>query len=178
MEHVNIKIFATADSSPVAFAEAIPVFHRWIQSRDLPELVIDVADYSHVPAGPGVLLIGHEANYALDNAGNRPGFLYSRKVADGASASDSLQRAYDSALTGSRRMEAEPEFQGKLKFNPKELEITLNDRLLYPNTEAGWKSVETALTAFLDGLYGARAYRVIRPSDPRERLSMLVSAVG
>jgi hypothetical protein len=176
MEHVNIKIFVAADSGSVPFSAAIPVFHRWIQSRDLPELLIDVADYAHVPAGPGVLLIGHEANYALDNAHNRPGFLYSRKVADGASASESLRRAYNSALAASHRMESEPEFQGKLKFNPKALEITLNDRLLYPNTEEGWKSVEPALTEFLDELYGVGAYGVTRPTDPRERLSVLVTA--
>jgi hypothetical protein len=175
MEHVNIKIFAAADSSSVRLADAIPVFHRWIQSRDLPELLIDVADYSHVPAGPGVLLIGHEANYALDNARNRPGFLYSRKAEDGASASESLQRAHTiPRSSASRRLEGEPEFQGKLKFNPDELEITLNDRLLYPNTDEGWKSVEPALTAFLDGLCGAGGYSVKRSTDPRERLSVLV----
>jgi hypothetical protein len=173
MEHVNIKIFAV-DSSNVRFADAIPVFHRWIQSRDLPELLIDVADYSHVPAGPGVVLVGLEANYALDNAHNRPGLLYVRKATDGAPASESLRRSYDSALAASRRLEAEPEFQGKLKFNPDELEITLNDRLLYPNTEEGWKSVEPALTAFLDGLYGAGVYDLQRSTDPRERLSVLV----
>ena len=92
MEHVNIKIFA-ADSPSVRFADAIPVFHRWIQSRDLPELLIDVADYSHVPAGPGVVLIGLEANYALDNAHNRPGLLYVRKATDGAPASESLTKS-------------------------------------------------------------------------------------
>jgi hypothetical protein len=173
MEHVNIKIFA-ADSPNVRLADAIPVFHRWIHSRDLPELLIDVADYSHVPAGPGVVLIGLDANYALDNAHNRPGFLYSRKATDGAPASESLSRSYDSALAGSRRLEAEPEFQGKLKFNPDELEITLNDRLLYPNTEEGWKSVEPALTSFLDGLYGEGAYDLQRSTDPRERLSLRV----
>jgi hypothetical protein len=178
MEHVNIKIFAIADSSNVRFADAIPVFHRWIQSRDLPELLIDVADYSHVPAGPGVVLVGHEANYALDNARNRPGFLYVRKAADGASASESLRRAYDSALTASRRLEAEPEFQGKFSFNPDDLEITFNDRLLYPNTGEGWTSVEPALTAFLDGLYGAGTYAVTRSTDPRERLSVLVGRLS
>jgi hypothetical protein len=176
MEHVNIKIFATGDSSNVRFADAIPAFHRWIQSRDLPELLIDVADYSHVPAGPGVLVIGHEANYALDNERNRPGLLYSRKVADGTTAGNGLRRAYDSALSASRRLEAEPEFQGKLKFNTGEIEITLNDRLLYPNTEDGWKSVEPELTAFLDGLYGSGMYNVTRPTDPRERLSVHVVA--
>ncbi len=152
MQHVSIKIFAAGGGSP-RLADAIPAFHRWIQKRDLPELLIDVADYSHVPAGPGVVLVGHEANYALDNAHNRPGLLYSRKVADG-----SLKQAYDAAVAASLRLEAEPEFQGKLHFDARRIEIILNDRLLYPNTEAGWSSVETELTAFLDGLYGAGAY--------------------
>ncbi len=154
MEHVSIKIFAAGDTTNVRFADAIPVFHRWIQSRDLPEMLIDVADYSHVPAGPGVVLIGHQANYALDNAHNRPGLLYSRKLADGLPDGESLKQAYETALRASRRLEAEPEFEGRLRFDPRQLEITLNDRLLYPNTDAGWKSVEPALTAFLDGLYG------------------------
>jgi len=175
MEHINIKIFAAENSANVRFADAIPVFHRWIQRRDLPELLIDVADYSHVPAGPGVVLIGHEANYALDNARNRPGLLYSRKSALNSADSGSLKQAYDAALTASLRMESEPEFQGKLRFDPRQLEITLNDRLLYPNTDAGWNSVEPELTAFLNGLYGTGAYSVMRPADPRERLSVIVA---
>ncbi|MDR3717820.1 MAG: hypothetical protein P4K98_03405 [Bryobacteraceae bacterium] len=170
MQHVSIKIFAAGGDSP-RLADAIPAFHRWIQKRDLPELLIDVADYSHVPAGPGVVLIGHEANYSLDNARNRPGLLYSRKVADG-----SLKQAYDAALAASVRLEAEPEFQGKLHFNSRQIEITLNDRLLYPNTEAGWNSVEPELRAFLDGLYGAGAYSLARPADARERLGVTVTA--
>lgn len=176
MQHVNIKIFVTADTSAVHFAAAIPVFHRWIQQRALPELLIDVADYAHVPAGPGVILIGFEANYSLDNARNRPGLLYNRKAADAAPAGDALQRAYDAALAACRKLEQEPEFQGKLKFDAGEIEITLNDRLLYPNTEAGWNSVEPELTAFLNGLYGAGAYSLTRPADARERLSVQVAA--
>jgi hypothetical protein len=177
MEHVSIKIFSAADTPNARFADAIPVFHRWIQGWTLPELLIDVADYSHVPAGPGVLLIGHEANYALDNAGSRPGLLYVRKAADGASAGESLRRSHDAALSASRRLEAEPEFEGKLRFNPRELEITFNDRLLHPNTDDGWKSVEPALTSFLDGLYGEGTYALTRRStDSRERLSAHVLA--
>ena len=175
MEHVSIKIFAAADTPNVCFADAIPVFHRWIQGRTLPELLIDVADYSHVPAGPGVLLIGHEANYALDDARNRPGLLYVRKTADVASAGESLRRSHDAALSASRRLEAEPEFEGKLRFNPRELEITFNDRLLHPNTDDGWNGVKPALTSFLNALYGAGAYAITRSYDPRQRLSVLVT---
>ncbi|WP_321473801.1 hypothetical protein [uncultured Paludibaculum sp.] len=164
MEHVNVKIFAEPGAQ-VALEEAIPVFHRWIQKRDLPELLIDVTDYSHVPAGPGVLLIGHEANYSLDNGHNELGVLYNRKA---PVEGDSLKQAYESALVASARLEQE--FEGKLKFRHDEVEVTLNDRLLHPNTEEGWAAVRGQLEQFFDGLFEPGHYTVQKASDPRERL--------
>ena len=38
-----------------------------------------MADYRHVPEGPGVMLIGHQANYSVDNTDNRLGVRYNRK---------------------------------------------------------------------------------------------------
>lgn len=171
MQHVNIKVFAES-AADIRLADAIPVFHRWIQSGDLPELLIDVADYSHVPAGPGVVLIAHEANYSLDSSRNRLGLLYNRKA---AANGEGLQQAYDAAVSACRRLEQEPEFQGKLKFDPRKLEITWNDRLLHPNTDSGWEAVRHELTGFLDGVLGAGTYRLARASDPRERLRVTVT---
>ena len=37
--------------------DAVGVFHHWIKDTVCPEMLIDVAEYSHVPAGPGVMLI-------------------------------------------------------------------------------------------------------------------------
>lgn len=57
---LQLKIFFAADvAQGLALDPFIPVFHRWIEERTLPELVIDVANYAHVPEGPGVVLIGH-----------------------------------------------------------------------------------------------------------------------
>src|SRR5258708_1266009 len=77
---INSKIFTTPETS-FDHTEAVKVFHRWIKETVCPELLIDVAEYSHVPAGPGVLLIAHEANYSFDNRENRIGLLYNRKAA-------------------------------------------------------------------------------------------------
>lgn len=163
MEHVNVKLFAEPGTE-VRLEDAIPVFHRWIQQRDLPELLIDVTDYSHVPAGPGVLLIGHEANYSLDNGNNELGVLYSRKTAVEGNA---LQQAYQAAVAAAGRLERE--WPG-LKFRRDEVEVTLNDRLLHPNTEAGWQAVRAELEQFFDGLFEAGRYSLQRPTDPRQRL--------
>jgi hypothetical protein len=176
MEHVNIKIFATTRGD-FAIADAIPIFHRWIQKRDFPELAIDVADYSHVPEGPGVLLIAHEANYSLDYARNQLGLLYNRKAASSGDSQEQLRQAYDAAICACRHLEREPEFEGKLGFDANHLEIVFNDRLLYPNTEESWQKVRPEAARFLDTIFGAGNYVLERQGEPRERLRAVVRGV-
>jgi hypothetical protein len=76
-QRIVVKVYL--EDKAVAPHDFIPVFHRWIQTRALDEVLIDVADYSHVHDGPGVLLICHEANYAIDVIDGRPGLVYARK---------------------------------------------------------------------------------------------------
>ncbi len=177
MQHVNIKIFAK-NAAAVDPADAIPVFHRWIQKRELPELLIDVADYTHVPEGPGVLLIAHEANYSLDYAQDRLGLLYNRKAKGEGDAQVQLRQAYDSALKACGQLENEPEFQGKLKFDPNELELVFNDRLLHPNTDEGWAAVEPETKRFFDEVFGAGQYVLERKGEARERLQASIRKVA
>jgi hypothetical protein len=173
MQHVNIKIFAKSRPA-VNVADAIPVFHRWIQQRDLPELLIDVADYSHVPEGPGVLLIAHEANYGLDYARDQLGLLYNRKAAGSGNSQEQLQQAYDAALSACRRLEREPEFKGALQFDPSHVEIVFNDRLLHPNTDESWREVQPQARQFFDGVFGPGNYSLERQGEARERLRAVV----
>ena len=165
MQHVNVKIFAEPAGGLDARA-AIPVFHRWIQTNVCSELLIDVVDYTHVPAGPGVMLIGHEADYSLDNTRNRPGLLYNAK-----SPHIDLQAAYEAARTAAERLEQEPEFAGKLKFGSAEVEITLNDRLLYPNDDATWSRLQGDFEAFFDGIFGGGNYNHRERCRPARTLS-------
>jgi hypothetical protein len=176
MQHVNIKIFAQADKS-FNVTDAIPVFHRWIQKRNLPEMLIDVADYSHVPEGPGVLLIAHEANYSLDYARDQLGLLYNRKAKEAGDAQIQLQQAYDSALKACQLLESEPEFKGKLAFDSDHLEIVFNDRLVHPNTDESWNAIKPEATKFFDGIFGAGKYVLERAGQPRERLRATVRKV-
>lgn len=171
MERINIKIFASGDTG---LAAAIPVFHRWIQDRACPELAIDVADYSHVPAGPGVVLVTHEANYSLDHSRNRLGLLYNRKAALSGTPVEKLKHCWNAALWACQRLEQEPEFSGKLKFNPSESEVILNDRLRFPNTEDTWRTVRADIEQFFDELYGRGGYTLTRSSDPRGRIRCIL----
>lgn len=149
VEHVNVKIFAREPATAIHWPDLIPVFHRWIQQQAFPdEMLIDVADYAHVPAGPGIMLIGHHANISLDNRANRLGMLYSRKTTRDGPFSAKLRQSYEGALRAARRLEQEPEFHGKISFPDTGCEIFINDRLSAPNTEQTWAALKPELESF------------------------------
>jgi hypothetical protein len=165
---VNVKVFAEASVS-VDVAEAIPVFHRWIRYAVCDELLIDVADYRHVPGGPGVMLIGHEANYSLDCSLDRLGLLYNRKSIVDGNFQDKLLQAFWSAIAACRRLEEEEAFRGNLRFNAGDCEVILNDRLLAPNTEQTFVALKPELDRFFAGIFGSEGVKVERLGEPRER---------
>jgi hypothetical protein len=146
VQHFNVKVFATPDSS-VSWPDLIPVFHRWIQERTVPETLIDVADYAHVPAGPGVVLVAHEAIYSVDNRNNRLGLLYNRRTALDGSGEDRLKQALNAALSAARALEQEPELGGRLRFDPRNLEVAVNDRLLAPNSQKTFEQLSPVIAS-------------------------------
>jgi len=166
-QHFQVKVFASAPW-PEDLGGAIPVFHRWIRQAALPELLIDVADYRHVPAGPGILLVAHEAHYSLDMRRNRLGLQYTRRAALEGTTESKLRQAIDAALLACRKLESEPEFAGNLRFNTGEMEIRVNDRLLAPNIPETWEALRPALTSCLDDLWGLGSYGIQQAGDARE----------
>jgi len=168
VQHINVKIFvADPDSSIVE--HAVAVFHQWIKDGVCPELLIDVAEYRHVPAGPGVLLIGHEANYSFDERENRLGLLYNCKAALEGSFQSRLAQAHQSALAACDRLEQDLAFGGKLKFDRSSLEVFINDRLLAPNTNETWHALKPELEKYFPGA------TITRHGEPRDLFRVLVT---
>ena len=65
LQRINVKLYLQ-DPSSLSAEAAFRIFNAWI-SESSEEVLVDVADYSHVGHGPITLLIGHEANYSLDS---------------------------------------------------------------------------------------------------------------
>jgi hypothetical protein len=162
IQHINLKIFVT-DAGGFELADAIPVFHQWIRDSVCPEMLIDVADYRHVSAGPGIMLIGHEANYSLDNRENRLGLLYNRKAPLDGTFQTRLGQACRATLEACDRLE------GKLKFDRNKLEVFINDRLLAPNTEETWQALRPELEKFFSG------FTIQRIGEPRDLFRVTVT---
>jgi len=169
IQHVNIK-FYLENPETVNLADYASIFNTWIQKQRLEELLIDVADYLHVHNGPGIMLIGHEADYSLDNRAGRLGLLYNRKEQLEGATQEKLAQATRAALTAAQIIEKE----NGLKFSGSEVQVIVNDRLLVPNTAETFQALEPDLKAFFGRLYDGAEYSLAHHDDPRERFTVNV----
>ncbi len=150
---IDLKIFAAPGEPPPA-AAMIRTFHRWIQTSRLEELMLDVADYSHVYQGPGVLLMCHGSHYALDSGGGDLALLYSRRRSGGKPPVDAegvFASAFRLALRACLALEEEPELRGYLHFPGDRFYLALNDRRS-PYQEDLRRRTEDELRACLERL--------------------------
>jgi hypothetical protein len=173
LQHINVKLLVK-NPREVDLEPLIPVFHSWIQEQSLEELLLDVADYRHVHAGPGVVLIGHQADYSVDNTDERLGIRYNRKAAVNGSNDDALRQAMRATLTACQRLESEPRLEGKLRFNGQESEFFVNDRLLAPNREATRETLHSDFERFFEKLFRGSEYSLSYTSEPRKRFGVSV----
>lgn len=151
------------------------VFQRWIQGQVLEGLLIDVADYRHVFQGPGIVLIGHESDYAIENHAGRLGLLYTRKRQPEADLQAHLRSAFRLALAACERLETEIDFLPMLQFRANEIEIRFADRLQFPNRAETFDAVKDDVRAVLANLYGSDTFQVAPASqDPRHLFTLSV----
>ena len=169
--------FFLQDPAALHGVAMVPVFQSWIQMQSAEgHLLIDVADYDHVPDGPGTVLVSHEANFATDSIGGRPGLLYQRKQPiDGAATMAARWTAVlRHALAAAERLEAYP----GLKFRTEELLVRVADRLLAPNTAETFAAVRPELEEALGGLLGASTFELTHHADPRKMFEVAVRATA
>ena len=150
VQRIALKLFL---DEPAALSppDVIPVFHRWIQTRAVGGLLIDVADYTHLPAGPLALLVGHEGRYVLDRSGDRLGLQYVRTQPLDGPLETRLRTAAGLLLRAARRLE---EDAGPVRFRGDEIDWIANDRLLAPNRADTLSAVRPAFESFLAALSG------------------------
>jgi hypothetical protein len=159
----SCKIYASrCDVEP---RELIEVFHRWIQRGRTGELLIDVADYSHVHGGPGVMLIAHDGFYAMDEEQGRPGMKWRRRRGEPAAAYGLLCEAAERALAGAA--ELEQHLPGRVAFDGSELLVGFDDRLRVTSTPESFQALRGDLDRLAAAAYGSGAGSVEPSGDPR-----------
>ncbi len=175
LQQINVKVFTTEDSD-INYTNFIKVFNRWMEEADSDDY-LNYADYSHVDAGPGVLLILKQANYSIDNAYHEYGFLYNRKHAVDGDNAGKIRQALTEVLSKCEQLEASAELEDAVHFSGADLLFMINNRHIAPNTVETAEAVQAELTPVLQQMYGDDDFTIERTSeDTRERFALRISA--
>ena len=176
---ISAKLFAQPDpATALDLRPFIGLFHRFIQEDALDGLLLDVADYGHVPAGPGVILIGHDVDYAIDLTGGRAGLLTTRKRHPDLPLGELLRDTLRRALIAVQQVEADA--GAGLRFASGEIELRFVDQLAAPSTQETYESVCKEIEPVAVRLFGASGFELARAraDDPRAMLTVSLSAPG
>jgi len=174
LQKINVKFFFEQPNN-IALTDFIEIFHSWIQATD--GVYHDVADYSHMQAGPGIVLVANDANVSIDESGNRRGLLFSQKATLTGSNQDKLRQVFRSALENCRKIEAEPALKGKARFAANEAMVSVNDRLFNENSPQGFDALKDDVAAVATQLLGAPV-SVDRDDNARQRLNVHVQTAA
>jgi hypothetical protein len=177
-KRLDVKLFVQAGSLAEP-SELVSVFHGFIQrSAITDQVIIDVADYSHVVDGPGVMLIGHEGQYGFEKQKGRTGLLFSQRRATVDGFKSALVYGLRHVLRMASLLEKDDALKGRLKWSGQELMLRINDRLLAPNTPETWKAVEPEVRAVLDALFAGAACSVEPSPQSPELFTLHVKAAA
>ena len=167
MDHKRSSSISSRRPPRACAEEFVPVLHSWIQQQAVPEhLLIDVADYAHVPGGPGTVLVAHEAHFYTDRGEDRLGLLYARRLPLPGGFTDKLRSCFRAVLEGCQRLENDPALQGRIKFRTDEAIFRISDRLAAPNNAQTFAKVKPELEKFLRDLYGGALIALQHNASP------------
>ena len=175
LQHINVKLLLESPEQ-LDLDVVVNVFHSWIQDQVSEELLLDVADYRHVHQGPGIVLIGHEADYSIDNTDGQLGLRYNRKTPLEGSNQDRLTHATRAALTAGARLQADTRLNEKCIFNGQNVQIFVNDRVLVPNVPKTRQAIEPELRSFLGSLFAEVEYSLTFEPSPRRLFGATIRA--
>lgn len=173
---VSAKFFVEPDpTAEIDLRPFIGLFHRFIQQGTLEGLLIDVADYAHVPNGPGVLLIGHDVDYAMDLTGGRAGLMVTSKRQGDTPLARVLEQTLRRALIAVR--EVGQDESTALRFDVGAFELRFIDSLGTPNDAQGFAAVRAEIEPVLAEFLGRESFTVepIQPGDLRRALAISVA---
>lgn len=173
IERVCVKLYGP-EPEGVGDQAFVPVFHEWIREGELALVAVDVADYAHVPDGPGIMLLTHETAFALDRSDGRFGLLAQRRISTGeVRGAGAVSRTLGQALELAALLERDPRLAGRLAFRRSAVRVEANDRLRAPNSEEGYRAFEPLVRAAVRLAFPGRSATLTRvPNDPRDRLGV------
>jgi len=174
LQRIQIKIAADSPAG-LSLDPFLVIFGRWRKEKH-PADWVDLADYAHLPRGPGIVLIGHRCSVAFDLADPGPGILYTARKGLTGSHAERLGAAFEWCFEFAKRLTGEPEFPKGVRLRAGSLELRFNDRLETPDTPETDAELRPAVEQVLNKLFGAGGYGLGRLNDAGNVYGFLVRA--
>ena len=173
LQKFGVKLFINKNGGYQS-KDFIPIFHSWIQDNLVEEhLLIDVADYSHIQDGPGVMLVSHEGNFSLDQERLQPGIMYMRKINTEGSFIERFNNVLSTTIEAANRL-SDNKVNKNINFINNSFRFIANDRLCAENTTENQKLYKKEIDNILSEKYQDIKLEYDDVSSKNERLAFTV----
>ena len=174
LQKFAVKLFLNMNES-YSSKDFIPVFHSWIQDKVIADhLLIDVADYSHIPDGPGVMLIAHEGHISLDQENHQPGIMYMRKTELDGTFNDRFNKILSTVIEAADRLRNN-NIDNDINFINNSFRFIANDRLYAENTIENQTLYKKKIKNVINEIYPDSNVEFVDISNKNERLAFTVN---
>ena len=174
LQKFGIKLYLTTNGS-FDSKDFIPVFHNWIQEKVINDhLLIDVADYSHIPDGPGIMLIAHEGHFSLDQENHQPGIMYMRKTELDGTFNDRFNKILSTVIEAADQLRNN-NINKDINFINNSFRFIANNRLYAENTIENQTLYKKKIKNVLNEIYPDSNVEFVDVSNENERLAFTVN---
>jgi hypothetical protein len=175
MDLQRIDLKALLDAPREASLDSLlAIFGRWRNDKAHPARWVDVADYAHMSRGAGVMLIGKQGLFGVTRFDPGLGLLYSGRGGYEGPCEKRVLETFRRHLALATALFREPEYPAGLKTLNGSWDLSINDRLDFPNTEETGRLLHPPIRAALDKLFGPGSYELTPESDRQRRYGFTV----
>ena len=173
IQKIAIKLF-TDTPEIIDLNPFLSIFARWRHNKSHSAEWVDLADYAHVPKGPGILLIGQQGNLSLDLAEPGSGILWNNKKGLSGSIEDRIIETFRRGITLAHQLTSEIDYPKTFKPRPGFLQLSFNDRLELPNDPNTELLLRSSVNKAMDALLRPKNYKMIQESDSSRRYGFII----
>ena len=173
-QRLRLKLYVPTGQDPHPEI-VIRLFHRLVRDQVFDDLLIDVADYSHVHRGPGIALIGHGIDLYFEHSDGRPGLVVCQKRDRPGDFAARLRDGMRRTLQACRVVEdgLADDLPG-FGLATEEILLRYADRLHAPNTDDTHGALRAGIAEFFAMLHATPAVDLQREGHDREPYSVRI----
>jgi hypothetical protein len=170
MDLQRIDTYALIDAPRNAKLDSLlAIFGRWRNDAGHPAKWVDLADYAHMSRGAGLVIVGKQGIFGVTRFDPGLGLFYSGRSEYEGSCERRIVESFRRHLSLATALHREPEYPAELKKLTGVWNLTINDRLNFPNNEETDQQLRPAIQTALDRLLGPGSYELTPTTDPQRR---------